>query len=267
LFGLKPPAAEAGPDANKPPPPGLILNGITTILGNKRALMKVQMPGKPGTPAKEEAFVLAEGQMYEGVEVLEIDEKLGSVKVNDYGTITNLTFKENGAKMAAAPAGAPLPGGFLSAPLNPTQPGAAPGAPPLRTIPTRSLRVPGVGAAATPNAATGTAGGNAYGGIAPQNSGMYGAAGATPALTFTPGSYAGNARPTLPDPPMTADEQVALHMLQKQSNPDIAPFPGGEEPLQPVVPGQGTIQGNTGTRTGPQYAIPGQPATPPPLPQ
>jgi hypothetical protein len=105
LFGLKPPAAEAGPEANKPPPPAIVLNGITTILGNKRALMKVQIPGKPGTPAKEEAFVLAEGQMFDGVEVLEIDEKIGSVKVNDYGTVTNLTFKENGAKMAAGGAG------------------------------------------------------------------------------------------------------------------------------------------------------------------
>jgi hypothetical protein len=64
---------------------------------------------------------------------------------------------------------------------------------------------------------------------------------------------------------MTADEQVALHMLQKQSNPDIAPFPGVEDAQAGL--GQGAVQGNTGTRTTQPapWTIPGQPV--PPRPQ
>src|SRR3954454_9852421 len=78
VFGLKPPPVAPRPEDNKPPPPKIILTGITTILGNKRALMNVAMPPKPPDPAKQKSFILAEGQRDGDIEVLEIDETSGT---------------------------------------------------------------------------------------------------------------------------------------------------------------------------------------------
>src|SRR5205809_329503 len=53
VFALKPPPPPPDPEATKAPPVKITLTGITTILGNKRALMKSPAPpGKPGEPAK-----------------------------------------------------------------------------------------------------------------------------------------------------------------------------------------------------------------------
>src|SRR3954454_2083360 len=61
LFALKPPPQVR----NEPIPPQLtkiLLTGITTILGDKRALMKTLLPaGKPGDQAKEQSLILKEG--------------------------------------------------------------------------------------------------------------------------------------------------------------------------------------------------------------
>ena len=154
VFGLNKAPPPPDPEANKPPPPKIFLTGITTILGNKRALMKLTPPAKPGEPAKEQSFTLAEKQRDGELEVLEIDENAGTVKVNDYGTITTLSFTNNGIKTAAAPgpAGAPNPAGFVPAPgANPAMPagGASPFARPLR-LPTPAG---GVSSAATGSAA------------------------------------------------------------------------------------------------------------------
>src|SRR5438876_6958948 len=72
VFALKPPPAPQRPEDNKPPPPTIKLTGITTILGNKRVLMNVQMPAKPPEPAKLQSFILTEGQRDGEIEVLEI---------------------------------------------------------------------------------------------------------------------------------------------------------------------------------------------------
>jgi hypothetical protein len=116
-FGLKPPPPPPDPEASKPPPVKITLTGITTILGNKRALMKTPPPtGKPGDqPKGEQSYILTIGQREGNIEVLDIDEKAGSVKVNNAGSIVTLTFEKDGAKL---PATAPPPG-----------PGAAPGVP------------------------------------------------------------------------------------------------------------------------------------------
>lgn len=153
VFGLKPPAPPPDPEANKPPPAKIFLTGITTILGNKRALMKMTPPvTKPGEQPKEQAYTLAEGERDGGLEVLEIDEKAGTVKVNNYGTVATIDFESNGVK--AAPGALPMPG------MPPTMrpglpvPGTMGGPNPM---PNRPLRVPpGAGASYTPQAATGT---------------------------------------------------------------------------------------------------------------
>lgn len=113
VFGLNP--KPLPPEINKPPPPSprVLLTGITTILGNKCALLKTTPPAKPGEPAKEQAFTLAAGQREGEIEVLEINEKAGTVKVNNYGTITVLDFDKDGVKVAAIPPG---PGGMVPGP-------------------------------------------------------------------------------------------------------------------------------------------------------
>ncbi len=106
VFGLR---AAQQPSVSNPPPtlPKLILQGITTILGNKRALLKEEPATQPGAkaPSKGEdlSMILTEGQRQGDVEVLQIDEKLGSVKVSNSGTVMTLTFDKDGAKLPSSP--------------------------------------------------------------------------------------------------------------------------------------------------------------------
>ena len=154
VFGLKPPPPPPDPESIKPPPPKIFLTGITTILGNKRALMKLTPPvTKPGEQPKEQAFTLAEGERDGGLEVLEIDEKARTVKVNNYGTVATLDFENNGVKAPPAAAPGTLPPGMQPA-IRPglPVPGAMGGPTPM---PNRPLRVPGAGAPVTPQASTG----------------------------------------------------------------------------------------------------------------
>ena len=126
--------------------PKITLTGITTILGNKRALMKVAPSvAKPGQASKEESLILTEGQREGEVEVLQIDERAESVKVNNSGTVMTLTFEKDGAKLPATPAPravppvpSPLPGGLVPNPYLPAASGRAP----------RMQRLPGFGATA-----------------------------------------------------------------------------------------------------------------------
>ena len=115
VFALKPPPPAPDPNAQagNVPVPKIFLTGITTILGNKRALLKTPPPqGKPGEgPKGEQSFILAEGQRDGDLEVLEIDEKAGAVKVKFGDTIVPLNFADNGVKIAATgPPPMPMPG-------------------------------------------------------------------------------------------------------------------------------------------------------------
>jgi hypothetical protein len=83
--------------------PKLKLTGITTLLFPKRVFIKVQFPAQPGEPAKEESLMLALGQREAGIEVLEVDEKTGIVKVNNRGAITLLTFDQESVKNGRVP--------------------------------------------------------------------------------------------------------------------------------------------------------------------
>jgi hypothetical protein len=130
VFGLKPPPVI---DTNTPiiqPAAKITLTGITTILGKTQALMSVQTAGKP----QPEFFMLTEGQRAGEIEVLEIDEKGGTVKVTNQGIAQTLDFKSDGAKLQAALPGIPPPGlpGIPPPPANPA----------ARTIPTRTMRLP-----------------------------------------------------------------------------------------------------------------------------
>ncbi len=169
VFGLKPPPPPPDPEANKPPPPKIYLQGIWAFQGTKRALLKAQVPPKQGEqPKGEQSFILAEGQRDGDVEVLEIDDKAGIVKVNNSGTIMNLNFEDNGIKTAAAPgpAGQPRPGGPNPAAI-PFPSDGTKGIPPIRPIRTSpaGAAVSPASYSTTPSAVTsygGTRGANAY---------------------------------------------------------------------------------------------------------
>jgi hypothetical protein len=121
IFGLKPPPAAPNPeDAMRVPPPKIKLTGITTILGKKQALLMVEVPAKPPQAAREESFIMTEGQREGEIEVLNIDVKAGTVKVDNRGTPQTLDFVNNGVKLPASAAGAapgPIPHPALNNPM------------------------------------------------------------------------------------------------------------------------------------------------------
>src|SRR5581483_7341654 len=91
----------------EPPPvqvPKITLTGITTLLGLKRAVLQVAPTGRPGEATRDEAFILAEGQREGDLEVLEINEAAGTVKVRTAGTLLTLDFVNNGTKPPTLPA-------------------------------------------------------------------------------------------------------------------------------------------------------------------
>ena len=160
VFGLKDPPKIEEPGPPKPPPANITLTGITDVLGRKLALLEWVEPVIPGQPAntKKNYSTLTEGQREGQIEVLEIDVKAGTVKVNNYGETKTLSFKDNGAKLPATPftpspvGGIPSPVASIPAPLSPqpntfasttttigTSAGATPG---VKTIPSRQLRLP-----------------------------------------------------------------------------------------------------------------------------
>lgn len=78
------------PQPKPPALPRITLTGITTILGNKRALITVAGPGKTS-----QSYMLTEGQGEDEIEVLRIDEKKGAVEVRNHGTIQTLSFDDS----------------------------------------------------------------------------------------------------------------------------------------------------------------------------
>jgi len=78
-----------------PPPPRIILQGLTNINRRPQALCKVQMPAKPGEPVREISCVLSEGERQGEIEVLEIDEKAWTVKFINHGIVQTLNLKND----------------------------------------------------------------------------------------------------------------------------------------------------------------------------
>lgn len=158
IFGLVPiptnVVVEAPPVT---PPPKITPNGIISLFGKLEVLFKVAMPAKPGQPAKENSYVMSEGERQDDIVVVKIDQEAAVITFNNHGTPQELP-------LAAAP--------NLTTPVAPV-PGVNPGA-----IPTpgstvvggaagfsgRTGRSRGAAAAAAANppaAGTPTAGGEA----------------------------------------------------------------------------------------------------------
>lgn len=231
VFGLRPPAAEPTLTNQSAPLPKITLTGITTILRNKRALMKVLPSGlKPGAAAKEESLILTEGQREGEIEVLQIDERAGSVKVNNSGTMMTLTFEKDGAKLPTTlgtpPAPTPLPGALAP---NPYFPAAG-----ARRVPARTFRSPGFGVAAA----------GAPGATAPPTGAVQ---------TLTGLSAASGQAPNLADQQLSAEEQAIINAFQRQENettpsypplPAVPPVPHGAQPTG-AAPAGANLPGGT----------------------
>ena len=113
MFGLLPiptndSAAEAPPVE---PPPKITPNGIMTIFGRLEALFKVAVKGKPGQPAKDQAYELSVGERQDDIEVLKINQADAIITFNNHGTIQELPLvvAANTPAPAAGPKGAPGP--------------------------------------------------------------------------------------------------------------------------------------------------------------
>ncbi|HVV73797.1 MAG TPA: hypothetical protein VHI52_20200 [Verrucomicrobiae bacterium] len=242
LFGLRAPP----PATNEPPPPQLtkiLLTGITTILGDKRALMKTLLPpGKPGEQAKEQSLILSEGQREGEIEVLAIDETAGSVKVNNSGTVMTLTFEKDGAKL---PGGPPSPGNLAGMPVpangpsvgamfqpNPAMaPGPVNGNSRIRTFPTRNLRTPTLPGTVSPPNGAGAA--SSPGGVESPNSPTGAPTGQVPAEALPAD--------------LTPEEQAIVQELQRQA---------AEQNSYPPLPSGVNLPGVSSSPASPPQAAP-----------
>jgi hypothetical protein len=90
VFNLQPIILSQSPAQPAPPPAKISLTGITTILGSPAALFKVSNPAGPHGPS-EKFYTLAEGEIKDDVEVVQID-KGGLVIFNNHGIIQKISF-------------------------------------------------------------------------------------------------------------------------------------------------------------------------------
>ena len=95
------------PTLNEPaippiPPPKITLLGIVSGHGPKQVMFKYVA----GTPPKEFSCVLGENELADGVEVIEIMERTGLVRLRNHGQDQTLSLEKDGMK----------PGGISKAP-------------------------------------------------------------------------------------------------------------------------------------------------------
>jgi len=106
MFALVPipPAVPAEP-VNVDPPPKLTPNGIMTIFGRDQCLFKATKKPQPGQQAKDDAYVLAEGERQDDIEVVKIDHLNSIITFNNHGTLQELPLVA--AKDVGGPAAGP----------------------------------------------------------------------------------------------------------------------------------------------------------------
>jgi hypothetical protein len=93
------------------PPPKITLTGIMSAMGNLQALYKVAGTGKPGDPAKDQSYILSEGQREDDIEVVEINDKANLVTFNNHGTVQEIPLANAPKSALSGPGG---PGGPVS---------------------------------------------------------------------------------------------------------------------------------------------------------
>jgi hypothetical protein len=110
IFSLNPAPTNDVPVGD--PPPKITLNGIMSTLGNLQALYKVAGTGKPGEPAKDQSYILSEGQREDDIEVMQINDKANLVTFNNHGTVQEIPLANapKGALSAPGGSGGPVSG-------------------------------------------------------------------------------------------------------------------------------------------------------------
>jgi hypothetical protein len=102
VFSLRPPPLPV-PTQPAEPDVKIMPNGIMSILGQAQVLFRTSVDGKP----VEQSYMLGEGQGEDGIEVVKIDEKAGSVTFNNHGTVEELSLTgaptNNGAMTPGQP--------------------------------------------------------------------------------------------------------------------------------------------------------------------
>lgn len=111
IFNLQPIPTNPPVEAKPPEPPSKIIpNGIMTIFGKLQVLFKVQNPAKAGQPAKEQSYVMGEGERQDEIEVKKIDEKNATITFDNHGIVQTLELvKSTGG--GVPPAGPAAGGG------------------------------------------------------------------------------------------------------------------------------------------------------------
>jgi hypothetical protein len=107
VFGLNPPRPQP-PKVPSALPARVKLVGITTLCG-KCALLRINLPAQPPEPAKELACILKVGQRDGPIEVVEIAEREGSVRVVNSGTVMVLMLERESTQPQNPPPPRQLP--------------------------------------------------------------------------------------------------------------------------------------------------------------
>ena len=85
------------------PPPKITPNGYMTLFGKLQVLFKVTPKALPGQPAKDDSYVMAEGERRNDIEVVKINNTTGVITFNNHGTIQQLALVD-APKQTSAPA-------------------------------------------------------------------------------------------------------------------------------------------------------------------
>jgi len=160
LFGLNPPAPLGPVEDPVKNLPKITPTGIMTVFGHSQVLFKVApVAGKPGPGAKEDYYILSQGQAQDEIEVIKIDEKNGLVTFDNHGNTQELPLVSPPASGPASPASPGgmnpgmlpnAPGGFgNNVPNGFTRFGAAPGV--ANGLPNGNIPGPNGNAGGSPN--------------------------------------------------------------------------------------------------------------------
>lgn len=98
VFNLRPPAPPPAPPPPPSPTANVKLTGILTILGPKKAVLQIADPGKPA-----DSKILKEGEREGDIEVLEINEIEGTVRIRNRDQEAVLNFQDHGVKPPTGP--------------------------------------------------------------------------------------------------------------------------------------------------------------------
>lgn len=92
VFGLIPPTRHDTEPAAETPDnlPKITPNGITTLFGQPEVLFKTSGGGQTGHPAKDNYYILTEGEVQDDIEVTHVDAKAGIVTFKNHNVVQTL---------------------------------------------------------------------------------------------------------------------------------------------------------------------------------